>query len=575
MKSIETEIDEFNKKTLPTNPSFAPSLRAIIDLINLYWMSKFKGGDLDSNNFRKSFYNIVNSPTEIAAKTIDLDTKDVRVIAENGQSYYPAWLFGKELKIWMKDEKNKDGKTFGQWLNEIVFNYPKYGHILVKKTKNTVSLVPLENVYVEPGAKNYMASEYLIEEHEYSPSELRKQTGWKNIENVIKNFTVDGKIKVYERYGVTDDPDVNFIVLPHRGTKKKLGENDILFKGEIDREKVYKELKWEDVPGRALGRGQVEKLFEAQIAKNENESYLRAGYRWTAKHIFQSRDDTMAKNLISEIDDGEVLTVNSEITPVAMEERNLAALNTGDSKWDTLISKLGFSFEPLSGERPPSGTPLGTSILQTKLSGQYYDLKREELGMFIKSILFEWILPGFAQQKKGVHGIMLGEFDEEELEKLNALISKNRINKEIWKFIVRNERIPTMEDVDVITAVTREQLKTAKEINIPEGYYDNMKYKIDIVITNEQIDMASKMTTLQTILQIIGSNPTILQEKRTRRVFYKLLDLAGISPTDFQGEGEPDVSQMIGDNVAQRGGSVPRAPTPSPTPQTTSVPRTL
>jgi len=559
MKSIETEIDEFNKKTLPTNPSFAPSLRAIIDLINLYWMSKFKGGDLDSNNFRKSFYNIVNSPTEIAAKTIDLDTKDVRVIAENGQSYYPAWLFGKELKIWMKDEKNKDGKTFGQWLNEIVFNYPKYGHILVKKTKNTVSLVPLENVYVEPGAKNYMASEYLIEEHEY----------------VIKNFTVDGKIKVYERYGVTDDPDVNFIVLPHRGTKKKLGENDILFKGEIDREKVYKELKWEDVPGRALGRGQVEKLFEAQIAKNENESYLRAGYRWTAKHIFQSRDDTMAKNLISEIDDGEVLTVNSEITPVAMEERNLAALNTGDSKWDTLISKLGFSFEPLSGERPPSGTPLGTSILQTKLSGQYYDLKREELGMFIKSILFEWILPGFAQQKKGVHGIMLGEFDEEELEKLNALISKNRVNKEIWKFIVRNERIPTMEDVDVITAVTREQLKTAKEINIPEGYYDNMKYKIDIVITNEQIDMASKMTTLQTILQIIGSNPTILQEKRTRRVFYKLLDLAGISPTDFQGEGEPDVSQMIGDNVAQRGGSVPRAPTPSPTPQTTSVPRTL
>jgi len=111
---------------------------------------------------------------------------------------------------------------------------------------------------------------------------------------------------------------------------------------------------------------------------------------------------------------------------------------------------------------------------------------------------------------------------------------------------------------------------------IPKGYYDDIKYKIDVVITNEQIDVATKLTTLQTILTIIGTNPTILQDPRTKKVFYQLLDLAGISPIQFEQEipSLTEVSIVEGGRVAERGGGIPKIPpitTPTATIETTRV----
>jgi len=561
LPNITKEIENCGQAILPCNPVFAGSQKGIINLIDLYYVNRYRDGDYDTTGFKKAFYNVVVNPTEIASKMTDLDTKDIRIVAENGQSYYPAWLFGKELRLWMKDRRNEDNKTFGQFLNQMVYSWPKYGHLLIKKVQDTIHLVPLQNVSVRSNAKNFMDSEYIVEEHEYTLDKLREKN-WKNIESAINKFEKDGKVAVYERHGFLEGTKNNYVIVPVGGD-----EADILHQDKIDRKDLYRELKWEDIPGRALGRGQVEKLFEAQIAKNQNENLLRSGYRWTSKHLFQSRDDTIAKNFVTETEDGDVLTVNSEITPVAMEERNLGALNTGDQKWDKNISDLTFSYEPMSGQRPPSGTPLGTSILQTRMAGQYYDLKREELGMFIKGFLFDWIIPEFKKQKKNNHSLMVGEFDEDELDKLRGLILTNRTNKAIIKFIGKNKRIPNGNEAEVLRVVTQEKLKTQREIKVPDNYYDDLKYKIDIIITNEQIDMASRMTTLQTVLQIIGANPTILQDKRTKKVFYKLLDMAGISPLDFQTEAEPQMNEVMANQVAQRGGSVAKAPGPVATPQ--------
>ena len=82
------------------------------------------------------------------------------------------------------------------------------------------------------------------------------------------------------------------------------------------------------------------------------------------------------------------------------------------------------------------------------------------------------------------------------------------------------------------------------------------------------------MTTLQTILQIIGSNPTILRDKVTKKVFYKLLDMTGISPTDLNVEEEQSVEDMAGEMMAQRGGSIAGA-RPIAMPQQTTNSQTL
>ena len=89
----------------------------------------------------------------------------------------------------------------------------------------------------------------------------------------------------------------------------------------------------------------VERLFEEQIAINQNENLFRAGLRWTSKHIFQTRDETVASNLLTDVEDGDLLIVQSEITPIVVEERNLHAYRESDAKWETNVMRKSFAYD--------------------------------------------------------------------------------------------------------------------------------------------------------------------------------------------------------------------------------------
>jgi len=569
-QTVNTQIKDYEKVRVKTNPVFAPNQKDIIELVDYYWANKYRDGDNDSTGFKKAFYNVILNPTEVAQKMLDVDTKDIKIIAEEGQSYYPAWFFGKSLKIWMKDAKNLYGRTFGQFLNETVYKYPKYGTILAKKAKGTVHLVPLQNIKNRPDARSILDSDLIIEEHNMTPYQLRQQ-GWDRdkVEKIITAHLKDGMIKILEVCGSVNGYQDDYFIMPDNGN-----EGEILFSDKKDRKDVYKELKFDDIPGRAIGRGMVERLFETQIAQNQQEHWLRSGQRWSSKHIFQTKDDTMiSKNLIRQVENGDILTILSEILPISVEERNLPAYNFLGNKWDRQAQELSFAFNQVKGERPPAGTPLGTSVLQTNMSVQYYDLKREDLGMFLKDILYEWIIPEFKKNKKGTHGIMMGEFEPEELDKLRNLLLVNRGNKAILRYVAKNMRLPSTMEAEVLRGIEKERISTMKEIGIPYGYYDDLKYKIDVVITNEQIDVSARLTTLQTILQIIGTNPTIMRDPRTRNIFYKLIDLSGFSPVDFGLDEPTGLEDVMGQGV-QMGGSPPR-PQVSNQPQSASVQTTL
>ena len=87
---IENEIDFYERTELELNPSFAPRMSDVYSLIDMYSVSKFRDSDADSLGYKKVFYNMVNFPTEVAAKMLDLDTKHIYLKAEEGMSYLPA-----------------------------------------------------------------------------------------------------------------------------------------------------------------------------------------------------------------------------------------------------------------------------------------------------------------------------------------------------------------------------------------------------------------------------------------------------------------------------------------------------
>lgn len=536
---IQGKIKEYEQDiTMNFAPSYATTQEEIIKLIDYYWVSRYRDGDKDSLGFLKPFYNIVINPTEVASKMIDVDTKNIKVIAEDGASYYPVWFFSKELREWMKE------KNFGKLLNEIVYTLPKYGSVVLKKSGDNINLVPLQNLRNNPIVRK-LDDDLIIEIHT-EPKQAFMNHKWNNIDEAID---VEGNdITYYESYGKFEDTDNNYFIYSEGG--------DELFSAKLD-DCPYREVHWDKLEGRWLGRGQVEKLFEAQIHLNKIANYKAQSLHWTSKRIFQTRDDTVEKNLMTDIQNGDIMRINSEITPIANEERNIHAYREEEESWGALIDKLGFSYDIIRGQRQPSGTTLGQTQIQTAMASGFFDLKQEDIGLFIRDLILDWLIPMFEKNKKSKHQVMISNFSEEELAHLREMIVEDKTNKAIMEYITKSGSIPTQGEVDAMKIVVTEKIKKEKAIDVPEGFYTGLKYKIDVVITGEQIDLAAKMSGAQVALQILGSNPTILQDPKTKKYFMQLLEAIGLNPLDIQEESAPDAMLQ---NIAQMGGSIARPP---------------
>ena len=561
---VENEVNFYKNTALEQNPTFAPKMGDVYQLIDLFSVSRFRDGDKDSLGFKKVFFNVVNFVVDVCAKMLDLDTKDIYIKSEEGANYWTAWLMGKELKMWMKD------KYFARQLNQYCKELPKYGDLWVKKVKDDVKWVPPQNMIYRVNAVDYTTIP-LIEKHVYGKDELRivgKEAGWDNVEEVIKESTVSSvsPAEYGNTVGVKDD-DVNTGIViyevwfPKGYLEKEKSNWFIISKGsdkvlaEAVKDCPYKKLAWESLPGRLPGRGRVEQLFEDQIYLNRIANYKSTGFHWTSKHIYQTRSSNIEKNLMTQVDDGEILITNAEITPVVNEERNLQAYTADEQRWGQNLLQRTFTTEPISGQRSPAGTPLGSTVLQTQQATAFYKQKREELAEFIKEILWDWILPTFKNQIRKEHKILIEnllENGDSESDKFFGLILNERMNK-----LRANSRYLSQDQWAIRKSIQAELLKK-EDLKIPKGFYDDLKYKIDIIITGEQLDVQARQSVYTTIFQMIGSNPTIFQDKRALRIFSKMLDLIGISPKDIFDEEVPTLQGTI---AAQRGGSI-AAPVP-------------
>ena len=559
IKAVKAEIDYSETTQIKLNPYFAKTQPALLDLIDLYWMSKFKDGDTDSFG-KKIFYNINNFSVDVAAKMLDIDTKDIQLRAED-DNYWTTWIMQKELEYWMKD------KYFGNQINQFGFNLPKYGQLVVKKVGDDVQIVPLRNMRFRPDAVDFNLIPK-VEKHIYQPDEFRdeaKKRGWDNWKDVRPLDTTgspqDAKINVFESYfpeGLLDGK-YNYHIISDDGHLLAFANTD----------DPYKSMVWEKIDGRTMGRGNVEKLFEEQIYLNRIANLKASGLEWTSLHLFQTRDQSVNRNLMGTQDNGDVLTPNSEITPISTEERNLGFYNYEEARMENNANKRTFTQEPITGGRAPSGTPLGSTILQAQMAGGFYKQKKEQLANFIKEILWDWVLPEFQKEMRKEHSVQInnlfdGSNNSEKFFKMNL---DNRMNK------LASKGYMTPQQREIRRSIQAEILKKSK-LKIPKGVYDNLKYKLKIVITGEELDAQSKLTTLQTIFQILGSNPTVLQDPRIKKVFFKMLSMAGFNPMDIDDDQTPSIEEANQNVRGQVGGSIasPTIPNiPSMVPTATAV----
>lgn len=567
---IKTEVSDFQEKSIQITEHYRYNQKNTLeDVVRLY-NSRFEKGEYDSQGFRKYFFNIVRNPCYISSKAIDFDTKDIMVLPVGGQNSIWSWLMDKDLKHWMKES------GFGKTLNDIFFNLPIYGSVVLKKAKDKLHLVDLRNLIVEQSADSLKSASYIIEQHRYTPYELR-QSGWNNVEEAISAWreTKEPYIRIVERYGeLTEEEIKNGDPTEHKFMRtiafipegRDITQSDlerwnigsggvILEQDEVD-SIPYREIHWEKMPGRWLGVGRVEILSDPQMRTNELVNLRVKSSYFSTLNLFQSRDDNVKKNLLKDLKNGDVITAMDRIERVPTEDRALGSIDLEERKWSGLRDEITLTHDVVRGERPPAGTPLGSSQMAAQMIMSYFEGVKENVAMVIKDIIYEDVVPMF--KKQGEHYLKL---TGEDLEKWNRLLTVSKTNEEIFKFLKKKKTLPTKDQYDIMKKTIAEKTKQKKQdILVPKNAYNDIKYKVDIVITGEARNVQVQMANNSMLLQMLQQDPEVLTNPGKRKIFTKILDSMGMHIEDLDG-GETDKEQMMEQKVGQtKGGGISRPP---------------
>jgi hypothetical protein len=273
-----------------------------------------------------------------------------------------------------------------------------------------------------------------------------------------------------------------------------------------------------------LGIGEVENQFENQIARNTIANLRRRALLWSSKKVFQSPDDTIAKNLIRDVKDGEVLRImpNGNITQVDMASRQIGEFQSAEDMWENNSNQKSFTYEAATGESMPSGTPFRLGVVLSNAVNSHFQLKKEKLGLFLKKVVFEQIFEIFKKETKKEHRFLVfaGEKGMEDLKKIVAEIEYS--NKLVdWAMSDSTE----MLDFEGLKVKTEEEIKSKDilEFVIPEKVYDDAKVKLKLNITGEDIDISTKIQTLTTIYQTLAQKG----DPRADQVLDRIISLTG------------------------------------------------
>lgn len=520
--------------------------------VEFYSNSKYISGEKDELGRDKPFFNIVNYRVNVAVRATDLDVKDIRIESDNPSFAELAFLFNHEAYEWMKEA------NFSKFLNTMGQTRARYGGVLVKKCmydgELEIEVVPWKNVVTDP---INIANGTIIEKHYMLPSELAAMKGtWENTDEAIRLATKmrrdqkggyaetnSFRIPVYEVHGEfpeTYDPDVEdgdemafkrmcFFVAGE-------GKQVLLYKEE-EKESPYKFLPWQEVSGRGLGRGVVEEGFEAQRWTNEAVIGEQSAMVLSGKIIVVTDSDNVGTNAISDMDNGTVIKTEQgrSVKSLQLLPSAFPQFSNMKESWNQQIERSTNTFDAVTGETMPSGTPLGSLAIQAQQAASFFDYRREEAGIFITELFNDWILPYLAKKMDKEH-ILSSEFSTDELLKIDESYATHLANEEVKKKVLSG-LIVSPQDYQAGIDFAKNKLNQKGKrrfLDVPAKYFKDFKPKVSVIVTKELKDSDVEKKSLEYILFLLAKDPTAMQNPVTAKIIGRMAEVSNIlSPGDL------------------------------------------
>jgi hypothetical protein len=514
------------------NKNFEFSQWEMVNLIDLYYNSKFESGMLDSEGQRKLFLNICKFRSDVASKQIDLDVKDFQFLPEDADSEWGAFLMSKEFKYWAKEN------YFGELLNTCVENFPKYGWLVLKEVKGKLEFVPLQTLRNQQDAESLETARFVTIEHPaMTLDEMQAMKGW-DTNGIDMKF--GETTKVFERYGfvplaaikqhngekVTDEDyktvvdSLSIVMLDDLKDKNKPNGN-VLFFEQISK-RPFVEGHWTKLHGRLMGVGEIENQLENQVGMNMAFNLFRRNLLYSSKKVWQTAGEDVAKNLVRDVKDGSVLEVgpNGAITPVDMTNRSTSDYNSFMNALDSNSDKKSFTYEAATGESMNSGTPFRLGVLLSNAVNSHFELKREKLGLILKRAVVSKIVPSFKKSNTRKHIVSMFA-DEEGFEALKMAALNVHLNDSIKQHLLQGE----VPDVEALKAKVTDDLNNKRfmYVDVPDSFYDDINYKLTLTVTGEEVDLPKKIETLTNLYTSLAQ----AGDPRANKVLSRIMGLTG------------------------------------------------
>lgn len=552
---VRTESSRYKTSTVKLADGWDWSMYNHIRKSFLYKNSKFTDGPDDGN---RPFEQIILPIITNANRSKNIDVKDIVPYVNDPDEYHKSFIVKKYHPSWARDN---DLDTF---LDDLVESYDDYGLALVQEVDGVrPSVVPLEKLaFVD---QTDVLSGAICIEHEFTPSELKKQKGWypDEIERAIQyisdkastkksnltlnqeNQTPTGYVRVFEVHGEfleswlsedgADDKysrQMHIICLYEDEHKHKGGI--CLYKGKS--KNVFKALKRDKIFGRACGRGGIEELFESQVWTNYSAIQVKEMLDVASLMLTITADKALStRQKITELEKGEMIyeKEGSNTRQLVIQPINKTAFDVNSEKWEMRARLVGAASEAQLGINPSSGTPLGTTQLVTSQGIGPHEYRQGKIATFVQEIYRDWVLKYLVEEiNKGK--VFMEELSLDELQDVAERIMTKITNGRIKELVLRGENL-TIEENEQFKLVVRENffkqgnkrfLEAVKnELNdIPTDVFVNVKGK--------QKDMAEMANKLSNIVRTFIADPRF-QNKDMSNLLLELLENSGLSPINF------------------------------------------
>jgi hypothetical protein len=564
--TIRDEINDFMYNDIEVVDGYSFNQYDTIKRTHLYLNSQFEGSPMFEGR-EKIFFNIVKFRKEAVARFFDIDTKDIKLRPLNPASEFSTLFLEKELQYWVK--KNK----FDILLNKLADQFTGYGSAVLRKTNKGAKIMDLRRLFLDPTVESISDSRFIIVKHNLTVSQLRAKTkdGWdadaieriirrveerKTETNATQSYEDGGNIntirstpyiEVYERFGEVPMSEFGgksnklarslFIVAEpfmqassEDGTEYDNGE--VLFSAKWNKEYPFRDIHYSKTEGRWLGVGVIEDLFPIQERINEVKNQQRVSMEISSLHLFQTADNTLVSNVLSDLTNGTVLKSKSGINPIVNEERNLAAFGTEEQSYLAMADRISFANDLVTGGQLPTSTPATNAVIQQNNSVSVFLFKRQNVTNWLQDFFTDLVLPQALKDMSAEH-ILRYVGDSTVL----RLIDDAYVQTEKFQAILKSEKAMSEEEFMAVEFEARNELQklgNARFVKIKENLYGDLEFEFDIQIGNEQEDPNVMANNIKAVLVDLVTNPQLMDNPLAKLLFSEYAQRIGINPAKLE-----------------------------------------